>query len=132
MSADSGTRGISVTFVDRLDAPSADPVKPLFKFSQLNPYYLWTTLFSLSTAMFLAWWSFHRSPNSRSNSEDYLESRGIQQRNSDRTFTAEIAPRQDHPLDRATTLREEIRALVQSDLSGSADLLGRWLSEAHQ
>ena len=130
ISAETGKHVVTVTCVDRLDSPPADLARPTFNLNSFHPYYLWAGIGGLCLLMLFAWGG-HRSSKPGFASEVSAEPHSIEQRPFDPPLEADAVPHQVHSPDRATVLREEIRALVQSDPAASADLLGRWLSEAY-
>ncbi len=125
---ESSKNAITVTCVDRLDGLSSDRKKAVPM--KVRPEHLWiaatiagvVVLFVLGSARPTPTNETHLPPSSASSSQE------IPQTESQPLADAVRSPIAS--LDRAAVLRDEIRAMVQSDPIASADLLGKWLTEA--
>lgn len=129
ISEDSGKNSITITCVDRLDGVSTDRSKSVVKSNGVRSEYVWSGGLALCALVFLVWF-LRPSPMRATESGRFAVKHGSEAGQ----FEAPISAETDrlHSPDRATTLRDDVRGLVQSDPAAAADLLCRWLSEANQ
>ena len=132
ISVDASGNAISVSCVDRMSDPSTDPPSlPVFG----RPIDLLTIgigTIGLALLVLLGLGMLRRSPPIAANLISSPAIEEFEQSHSSVPHASASIGLEVLTPDRTALLRDEIRALVQSEPAASVELLGRWLSEADQ